>query len=83
MACRWNLGKPLAHIVGRGETRPMLSKVNSFDDDDDYEPADLEELFEPSYFDCRLDRNGNCGKVGSEECDFECPYRLLIGIAPR
>ena len=26
-------------------------------------------------FDCHMDRNGNCGKAGSEECEFECPYR--------
>jgi len=40
------------------------------DDDDDEDPYD--------YFDCHLDRNGFCGKVGSEECDFECPYRHLL-----
>ena len=28
-------------------------------------------------FDCHMDRNGFCGKAGSEECDFECPYRDL------
>lgn len=21
------------------------------------------------------DRHGDCGKAGTEECDFECPYR--------
>lgn len=26
-------------------------------------------------FDCGMDRHGNCGKAGSEECDWECPYR--------
>jgi hypothetical protein len=26
-------------------------------------------------FDCHMDRHGNCGKAGSEECEFECPYR--------
>lgn len=26
-------------------------------------------------FDCGMDRRGNCGKAGSEECDWECPYR--------
>ena len=26
-------------------------------------------------FDCAMDRHGNCGKAGSEECDWECPYR--------
>jgi hypothetical protein len=29
-------------------------------------------------FDCHLDRHGFCGKAGSEECDFECPYRHLL-----
>jgi hypothetical protein len=26
-------------------------------------------------FDCGMGRDGLCGKAGSEECDFECPYR--------
>jgi hypothetical protein len=26
------------------------------------------------YFDRGMDRDGNCGKAGSEECDWECPY---------
>lgn len=26
-------------------------------------------------FDCGMDRHGNCGKAGSEECDWECPNR--------
>jgi len=26
-------------------------------------------------FDCHMGRDGLCGKAGSEECDFECPYR--------
>lgn len=28
-------------------------------------------------FDCGMDRHGNCGKAGSEECDLECPFRDL------
>ena len=31
--------------------------------------------YEDDEFDCGMDRNGNCGNAGSEECDFECPYR--------
>lgn len=34
---------------------------------DDVDPYDA--------FDCAMDRHGNCGKAGSEECDWECPYR--------
>lgn len=40
-------------------------------DEDDFED-DEEEEFE---FDCGLDRDGNCGYVGSEQCEFECPFR--------
>lgn len=37
-------------------------------DDEDPEEDDWE-------FDCGLDREGYCHKAGSEQCDFECPYR--------
>jgi hypothetical protein len=31
---------------------------------------------EDDYFDCHMDPDtGQCGKAGSEECDFECPFR--------
>lgn len=40
----------------------------------DYEEYDGDED-EEWPFDCGMDRNGNCGYAGSEECDFECPYR--------
>jgi len=30
-------------------------------------------------FDCGMGRDGLCGKAGSEECDFECPYRNVKG----
>jgi hypothetical protein len=42
--------------------------------DSDFEEYELEDDFE-EYFDCHMDRHGACGKAGSEECDFECPYR--------
>jgi hypothetical protein len=35
-------------------------------DDDDFD--------EEEEFDCGMDRSGYCGKAGSEECDWECPY---------
>lgn len=38
-------------------------------DIDDYEEEEEHAL------DCHMDRHGNCGKAGSEECEFECPYR--------
>lgn len=40
--------------------------------DDDF---DDDEYCDDLDFDCGMDRNGMCGKAGSEECDFECPYR--------
>lgn len=47
-------------------------------DPPDYEydgEGQLDELEMEEMFDCGMDRHGNCGKAGSEECDFECPYR--------
>lgn len=38
-----------------------------FDNDADMELED--------FFDCHMDRNGQCGAAGSEDCEFECPYR--------
>lgn len=43
---------------------------------DDYDESDDEEEFE----DCHMDRSGYCGKAGSEECEFECPYNRMRGI---
>jgi hypothetical protein len=37
-------------------------------DDNDYDGDD-------DMFDCSLGRDGQCGKAGSEECEFECPMR--------
>lgn len=40
-----------------------------------WEEDDLDDEEEEWEFDCGMDRHGHCGKAGSEECDFECPYR--------
>lgn len=42
---------------------------HSFEDNDDYEPDEYEA------FDCHMGRDGLCGAAGSEDCEFECPYR--------
>ena len=42
---------------------------------DEYDADDEEALYFES--DCAMDRNGLCGKAGSEECDFECPFRNM------
>lgn len=36
--------------------------------------AELDERDDEFEFDCGMDRNGVCGKAGSEECEFECPF---------
>ena len=41
-----------------------------FEDEDD--EGDFEDEWE---FDCHMGRDGLCGAAGSEECEFECPYR--------
>lgn len=43
-----------------------------FAEDEDFDTFDGES--DDSEFDCAMDRDGNCGMAGSEECDFECPY---------
>jgi hypothetical protein len=45
--------------------------------DSDFEQYELDdyEEDEEEFLDCAMDRHGACGKAGSEECDFECPYR--------
>lgn len=47
---------------------PIDHDPSDFDDYDD--GGDSDDLD----FDCRMDRNGDCGAAGSEECEFECPY---------
>lgn len=41
-----------------------------FDNDDDMVDDELED-----FFDCLMMRDGSCGAAGSEDCEFECPYR--------
>lgn len=43
--------------------------------DDEFEGADDDDDFE---FDCGMYPDGQCGKAGSEECDFECPVMAEI-----
>lgn len=58
----------------QGGIRPEMPKVENADQVPDYEDDDVfdEEDFE---FDCHLGPDGQCGKAGSEECDWECPMR--------
>lgn len=56
----------------------MSDEFYGFDDPD----FDLEDE-EDEYFDCGAmhdmhHRLVGCEKVGSEECDFECPYRETV-----
>jgi len=43
---------------------------DEFEPDDDFDDEETDE-----YLDCHMDREGLCGKAGSEECEFDCPYR--------
>lgn len=40
----------------------------------EYDPEEEEIEDDDEYLDCAMDRRGNCGKAGSEECEFECPF---------
>ena len=40
---------------------------------DEESEDNFEDIFDE--FDCHMGRDGLCGKAGSEECEFECPYR--------
>jgi hypothetical protein len=46
-------------------------------DDDDVEDDDEWE------FDCQMYHDGQCGAAGSEDCEFECPYRAMQRRAER
>ena len=51
----------------------MLAEAQDDDDRDYYDACDDDD---PEVdFDCGMDRHGNCGKAGSEECDWD----VLIG----
>jgi hypothetical protein len=45
---------------------------------DDNESDDGGEGEEEWDFDCHMGSSGVCGAAGSEECEFECPYRRLL-----
>lgn len=40
--------------------------------EEDYDDWDEEDEWP---FDCGMDQHGNCSMAGSEDCEFECPYR--------
>ena len=45
-------------------------RFDYMDYDDDAADED-----DPDWFECGLGPDGQCSKAGSEECDFNCPYR--------
>lgn len=51
-----------------------------YDPDDNYfdDESGIEDWDDDEFFDCAMTRDGQCGKAGSEECDFECPTMLAI-----
>src|SRR5262245_56865014 len=61
----WNSGEPIRIAYQRS----LLEAEDYVEDWDD--PADDEE----DWFDCGWVRGVGCTMAGSEECDWECPYR--------
>jgi hypothetical protein len=53
------------------DERELYDEGEARDDDDEDE----------DFLDCHMDRSGACGKAGSEECEFECPYRAQQRLA--
>lgn len=47
------------------------------DDEPDCDDPEWEED-EDEFFDCHMDRSGQCGMAGSEECEFECPVMAAV-----
>lgn len=57
-----------------------MSDETDLDFDDDFDQDDDEE--ENPFANCALHRDGgvyHCGLVGTEECEFECPFNIQIG----
>ena len=52
-----------------------VHRASFADDEDCPHCASPEGLEDDDFFDCHMGRSGVCGKAGSEECEFECPYR--------
>jgi hypothetical protein len=48
------------------------------DDFDDFDDYNDEESVDEAIQNCGMRRDGQCGKAGSEECDFECPVMADI-----
>ena len=59
----------------RGNLDDHVPEIPDFSGPDyaEYEDDDPEDDWE---FDCHLGPDGQCGKAGSEECDWECPMRM-------
>lgn len=53
----------------------MSDDTYPLDDGYPYDDEEPDEADPYESFDCAMDGRGNCGKAGSEECDWECPYR--------
>lgn len=51
-----------------------MSDDRTLEDTSGY-PFDEEDNEDEDEFDCHLDQHGSCDLAGTEECEFECPYR--------
>lgn len=58
------------------QPQPAVALWEAYDEDDYYlgddDGGDGDD--DADFTDCAQGRDGSCGKAGSEECDFECPF---------
>ncbi|WGV24763.1 hypothetical protein [Halotia branconii] len=51
-------------------------------DEYDYCEDEFEDEFEDDEFDCGFISGEGCPLIGTEDCDFECPYRNRLTSHP-
>lgn len=44
----------------------------------DFDEDEFDDEADEFEFDCGMDRHGQCGYAGSEDCEFECPVMNTI-----
>lgn len=59
------------HFTTSAPTWPLHAIVMDDDFNGDFEGFDEDD--DEDFFDCMMGPDGQCGKAGSEECEFDCP----------
>lgn len=55
----------------------------TFDEDDYCEEDDFDNSWDDDDFDCGFISGDGCSMVGTEDCEFECPYRTRLISHPQ